>query len=513
LRHGTGFALVESMGMTGQISKLNQNSAYKMVTNVLAISLVLTCVLTQSVAISAKRYGFSDTLYSNLSENLLNSLESEKVGRFPAAETEEGEQSPFLVFMEQSKNSVDVELGLRAPAPLNEEQRANILNDHDNRISVEFTIPEDLRERTEFWFDIYTKYGTNHHVIHHSVYPWIIFKVVDVTEIMDGPENRWVKYHRAEKVVRHDRAEIFNTLIRLSKRKTYDNLSPLEKSLYDSLFVVNGPRKKVFHEAAINMRSQLGQKDFFIRGLQNSAKYIPTMEESFRQRGLPGELVRLPFVESSFNENAQSKVGASGVWQIMPYIGKHYVIMNNQIDERNNPIKATDVAANLLKQDYGHFRNWPLTVTAYNHGIGGVMKAVKATKSNYLPTIIKKYRGRAFGFASENYYTGFLAALYAEKYHNEVFGALYKEDLLMTDVFKLTRNMRVASILKATGLDKITLRNYNLDLKKSISRNAYLPRGYRLHLPLGYKTRLLSLLEEESVAKKTFRSASKRRRT
>src|SRR5205085_2505867 len=123
-----------------------------------------------------------------------------------------------------------------------------------NRISQDFKVPADLQERTSFWFDIYTKYGSNEHVIHHVLYPWIVYKVVDTTEILSADQNKWVKYHKAEAEVKTQMREVRATLHKLAKRKSYVRLNPLEKDLFDALSVVKGRRQTVFRIAAQNVR-------------------------------------------------------------------------------------------------------------------------------------------------------------------------------------------------------------------------------------------------------------------
>jgi membrane-bound lytic murein transglycosylase D len=248
--------------------------------------------------------------------------------------------------------------------------------------------------------------------------------------------------------------------------------------------------------AAESVRDQLGQRDFFINGLRNSARYLPYMEEEFRRRNLPVELTRLPFVESSFNEKAESRVGASGIWQIMPQTGRAYLIVNDAIDERNAPLKATRVAAYIFKT-YNHvLKSWPLTVTSYNHGIGNIQIAIRRAQSRDLPTIIDRYHDGDFKFASSNFYTCFLAALHAEKYQEIVFPTVAKSGLQEREVVQISRRLRVDQVLRMAGIDRDQLVEYNLDLQHAILHKSFLPRGYELHLPPGARERLLVGLTE-----------------
>src|SRR5690606_26157806 len=229
------------------------------------------------------------------------------------------------------------------PSPEN----TDYLSDPQNKIAADFIVPEQLRKRTSFWFDIYTKFGSTSHVIHHVRHPWIVFKVVDTSEIESKPGNRWTKYHKARKHVQAEKRKLIRTLTKMSKMRSLKKLSAEQKELLAVLKDVPGTRKKVLREAASNIRVQLGQRDFIAAGLQSSGKYLNFMENEFKAAGLPVELTRIPFVESSFNEKAESKVGASGIWQIMPRTGKEYLIVNSKIDERNSPLKASLAAIQI----------------------------------------------------------------------------------------------------------------------------------------------------------------------
>jgi membrane-bound lytic murein transglycosylase D len=369
--------------------------------------------------------------------------------------------------------------------------KTKILSDFSGRMASDFKVPSGLRERTYFWFDIYTRFGESHHIIHHVRFPWIVYKVVDTTEmLLNGKGPLWLRRDRGEKLAKKEAEEIRHALRRLASRKTYDHLPPLEKDLFDKLLPVKGSRRTVFRNAADSVRNQLGQKDFFQRGLINSSRYLPYMEEEFRKFGLPSELTRMPFVESSFNEDARSKVGASGIWQIMPRTGQAYMMVNDVIDERNSPLKATSAAARLLRSYHRAMNSWSLAITSYNHGIGNIHKAINHANSRDLATIIERYHDGDFRFASSNFFTCFLAALYAERYHELIFKDIPREPLQETEMVRLNGATRASYLAKITGLDRETILRYNLDLRNAIKKNASLPRGYTLHLPPGYKDRL-----------------------
>lgn len=405
---------------------------------------------------------------------------------------------------------------LNAPAPLRTElpspeeekkwaeTKDLILSDFGGRLTAEFKIPEALKERTAFWFDIYTKYGEAHHIVHHERYPWIIYRVVDTTPtLLNSKGPLWLRRDRANKLAKQQTQEIRQALRRLAKRSNYSKLPPLEKELFEKLSSVPGKRKSVFRMAAEGVRSQLGQRDFYERGLINSSRYLPYMEEEFKRLGLPTELTRLPFVESSFNEAAYSKVGASGIWQIMPRTGKSYMIVSDHIDERNSPLKATTAAGRLLRSYYRAVDSWPLALTSYNNGIGNTLKAIKGAGTRELPLIIERYHKGAFRFASSNFFTCFLAALYAEKYNELIFKSVPREPLQERETMKLSGRTKARYLPKVVGLSQDEILRYNLDLRMAFKKNGSVPRGYELHLPPGHRDRLMRQIGTQDKKAKT----------
>ena len=305
------------------------------------------------------------------------------------------------------------------------------INDFYDSIKNDFKVEKSLKSRVSFWFDVYAKYGRQHHIIHHQKYPWIVFEVVDTSEIEANKKlHRWTRYHKAKALVKKRRRTIRQTLKRLSNRKHYRNLSQMELKLLKLMRKAPGKFRSRLKLASNNVRSQLGQKDFFLGGLNRYEQWIGEIEKTFTKYRLPLELTRLPFVESSFNPEAVSKVGASGVWQIMPAIGKKFLKINKHIDERNDPIKSARAAALLLKENKLLLKKWPLAVTAYNTGVGLIRKGVKRHKTRDLNRLIQRYKSGNFGFAAKNFYSSFLAALHVEAYKEMFFDLESKKQIL-----------------------------------------------------------------------------------
>ena len=171
-----------------------------------------------------------------------------------------------------------------------------------------------------------------------------------------------------------------------------------------------GTSNATLRAASRNVRFQLGQADKFRAGLIRAGQWRAHIEQVLAGEGVPRELVALPHVESSFNPRAYSHVGAAGLWQFMRSTGRRYMRVDDVVDERMDPHKASVAAARLLGYNYRQIDSWPLAITAYNHGLAGMMRAVRTLGTRDIAAIVSRYQSRSFGFASRNFYAEFLAA-------------------------------------------------------------------------------------------------------
>ena len=389
--------------------------------------------------------------------------------------------------------------------------RSAILTDNESRIDDAFNISAGLNDRVGFWFDIYSRYDSHKRVIHHSHFPWIIFKVVDVEPIISSsfPKFRWQRNQIADEVVKKELAAVRRALDSISMKRPSDldseKLSNTELQVYTALQGLlkdgRGDVRKYARRARHEVRVQTGQRNFFAEGLQTAPRYLGVMEQIFEKHRLPVELTRLPLVESSFNKHAKSKVGAAGIWQFMENTGrKKKLIINDDIDERKSPFKATDAAARLLKENHMILgRSWELAVTAWNHGPGGVKKASKAAASRDLARIIERYNSKRFDFASGNFYASFLAALYTERYSDVIFPGLPRHAPLEIQELKLTRKMRVVDILKVASITMEEFESINPDLLQLLKSKRPLMKGLRIHVPADAKSAVEYLMADEDV--------------
>jgi membrane-bound lytic murein transglycosylase D len=269
--------------------------------------------------------------------------------------------------------------------------------------SADFPLPPGLEDNVTFWKNVYTRWSRDKVVIHDDRYMGVIYQVATLPGAIEDiytPAQR--DYVRALRERWSDRLRALERRVAAQGRLGAD-----ERALKDKLDAAGGPGA-VFG-AAERVRSQRGVRERYYAGLERSGRWLPAFREVFRRHGLPEDLALLPHVESSFVANARSSAGASGMWQFIRSTGRGYMTVNGVIDERLDPIIAADAAARYLKNSYAKLRDWPLALTSYNHGLGGMQRA-KARHGTDFVRIVREYDGRYFGFASRNFYAQFLAA-------------------------------------------------------------------------------------------------------
>jgi membrane-bound lytic murein transglycosylase D len=158
--------------------------------------------------------------------------------------------------------------------------------------------------------------------------------------------------------------------------------------------------------------------------------------------------------------------------------------IDEAIDERRDPILSTVAAARYLKENYDALGNWPLAITAYNHGHAGMARAVAQVGSTDLVDIIRSYKGRTFGFASRNFYAEFLAALEVERDAQRYYGPLKVQQRAVTRRVTVPDFVSLGNLAAAAGTPAAELADLNPAFsRRVVSGELRVPKGYRLVVP------------------------------
>src|SRR5215471_14587194 len=337
----------------------------------------------------------------------------------------------------------------------------------------QFPRPTDLEPAVQFWTRVYTEISTHEGFIHDDLRLDIVYETVQVSDDVSSRERR----KRVEHAL--DSYEAILTKLGTGAR---ERLSSEEQRVL-ALFPADTQNAE-FKAASQRVRFQLGQSDRFRAGLIRSGTYKQYIYDVLDKHGLPHELASLPHVESSFDPTAYSKVGAAGMWQFTRSTGARYMQIDRVVDERRDPFLATDAAARLLADNFSVVQTWPLALTAYNHGLEGMRRAVVQQGTTDITTIVKKYQSKSFQFASRNFYTAFLAALDIDTHAEKYFPGLDFHRPSDTAVVVVPAFVKARKLADALNVRESELHELNPALTEAVwSGDKYVPKGFPLRDP------------------------------
>lgn len=209
----------------------------------------------------------------------------------------------------------------------------------------------------------------------------------------------------------------------------------------------------------IEMYLQKSDKVEYMLGL-GQTYYFPMFEEALERYGVPLELKYLPVIESALNARATSRAGAAGLWQFMVPTGRLYGLeVNSLVDERRDPLKASDAAARYLRDLYNIYQDWHLVIAAYNCGPGNVAKATRYAGGG------KKDYWQIYPYLpseTRSYVPIFIAANYVMNYYREHnMCPMQPTVTVATDTIMVDKriNLRQVSELLNISLDELRFLN------------------------------------------------------
>lgn len=210
--------------------------------------------------------------------------------------------------------------------------------------------------------------------------------------------------------------------------------------------------------------------------------YMPIFEEILNRYDMPEELKAMAVIESALNPTAVSRAGAKGMWQFMYATAKMYGLhIDSFVDERLDPVKSAEAAAQYLQDSYEIFGDWNLAIASYNCGAGNVNKAIRRSGGKRAFWDIYPYLPRE----TRGYVPAFVGALYAMTYYKE--HGIKPEAVEMpahVDTFKINKMLHLKQVSDLTGAPLEELKNLNPQYSHNIIPGN--SREYILRLPYNY---------------------------
>jgi len=359
---------------------------------------------------------------------------------------------------------------------------------HTMQCSATFPCPRELQDRVDFWIDIYSRWNSQDSVLHDARAPHRVYKVFKGRACGRKGNTPFIKDQKKRV------AGQMHNLARQLERN-YRVSSAYGKHLL-TLFPDRSPAE--IREAAGNIRCQSGNRDGFQAALRRFGIYGPLVRRVLKDARLPSDIQYLPFVESSYNPKAYSRVGAAGLWQIMPATGRTLGLeLDATVDERLDPEAASWAAARYLKDARKTLTVAaqakdsrvtdsalsPFVITSYNYGVNGMRRAIKKLGPDYI-RVINHYRSSKFQVAVKNFYAGFLAARHVARNAKRFFGVIQPGRPLTYRTLLLKKPVSIARIQSVFGLSEAQLKSLNPALTRFVWHGwRFVPNGYRLRLP------------------------------
>ena len=364
----------------------------------------------------------------------------------------------------------------------------HLLGDHDLRCDRIFPCPDDLKPRVKFWIDVFTKYGDGQLVLHDKDRPDRVFQVLN-TRYQCSRKRDARPIAQAKKKLR---SRLEYIAAQMDKGKT--TFKGNDKHLAN---LFKGEKPSEVRASAKRIRCQGGVRDQFEAALKRHGRYGPMVVDTLKKNGLPTDIQYLPFVESSYRPTAYSRVGAAGMWQIMPRTARSLGLnISSTVDERLDPDLATAAAARYFinsRQKLGEkardFKNrdqyslFPFVITSYNYGVAGMYRALDKVGPDYMD-VLNKYKARGFQIAVKNFYSSFLAARHVAVNADKYFPGAGRAKPVRHDVVTLRSPASTERLSKVFQVSEKQLRNDNPSLMRLVWKGRrFVPKGYKLKLP------------------------------
>lgn len=242
-------------------------------------------------------------------------------------------------------------------------------------------------------------------------------------------------------------------------------------------------------------------RDHMERYLSRSTRYERLMKRILRENGVPEDIIYIALIESGFSPRAISRSRAVGYWQFIRGTGKRYgLAIDTFVDERRDPVLATQAAADYFKGLYGEFNSWFLSMASYNVGEGRVRREINRTKSRDFWAIAKK---RRLPKETINYVPKFLAArMIAKKPEAYGFTDIPYEPPIEFETAHFQQSINMKMLAEKLNVDYAELKRLNPKYRGEVA--PIVAQSLELRLPLNTKEAALAVATDVAVKDLVF---------
>ncbi len=358
-----------------------------------------------------------------------------------------------------------------------------------------FDCPQALQRRVHFWIDIFGRYSTDTAVFHDRDEPEKVYSAIERSGACGG--------RSTPRAIDKERKRIKMLLHSIATKKTkHTQLTKQEKQLA-SLFTNQSPSK--IRKASERIRCQSGNSTRFRKAVKRFGSHRAQVSSALKKYGLPEGIQYLPFVESAYSPSNYSRVGAAGLWQLMPATASHLgLLVNPVIDERMDPEISTlgaikylqhsfevlAPAARALNPQVTEANIYPFVMTSYNFGLSGMLRAMNEEGVDFV-NVLENYKSSSFQVAVKNFYASFLAARHVATHADQFFSLLPENKPLKTVTARNNKARSASAIARHFGLKIDTLKTHNPALRSAVWKGQHLiPKGFQLRIPANIKGNL-----------------------
>ena len=341
----------------------------------------------------------------------------------------------------------------------------HLLGSHDLKCDKIFPCPDELKPRVLFWIDVFTQHGDDTIILHDSENPQRVYRVIKTTARCSR--------RKEARSIKNAKANVRKQLLQIADKRA-QGVTQFSGEKQHLAELVKNEKPAEIRRAAERIRCQGGVADQFLRALERHGRYGPMVVSTLKKAGLPTDIQYLPFVESSYRPTAYSRVGAAGMWQIMPRTALTLGLnISSTVDERLDPELASAAAARYFlnsRQKLGNtarniksakkYSHYPFVITSYNYGVAGMLRAMDKVGPDYMD-VLNKYKARGFQIAVKNFYSSFLAARHVAKNADVYYPNHKVAPPLSVDVVTIKTPASIDRLKSVFSVAEETLKKYN----------------------------------------------------